>query len=743
MLDFRHETLNGAFRPGSWVLERENLATFLAMTAAIPICWLVVLGWPFGSLLSGHDAVLQVIAPLRDLAEGTAPDLRYRPELMGGVKLADAFGNLTLPYFRAAIGVGVQPVTAYNAFVILCQILIAGAGIGAVRALTAVWHGEGVRLGWVASICTGVLLAFAPVLAWRIYYGHLNLLLGGMAYYLLFCAIAIAAARRLTVSMCVLLVLGLWHCLQATSQQVLLYGLVFGGPLLLALFWHATAASGASRWRTLLVLAILCGIAGLAAAPAVQMLYAHATSSDAPRGLGGDSVIYRYAVAGWRDWLASIPWSKDLIGTGRSPELQHELNYAFGVLLAALLLMPRAALWTVGAAFGAGMAAALLFSMGVEPFSTVLPDLIRPLHAFRVPSRALLPLAFVAPVLAIAALARPPMGGTSVERVAPWKLGIAALVALVFAFGIMPPGAREGLVWLTVPGAYLVRRFKMSPLTIAVVLLPLAGASLAAFKERGLPFTPQAALVGTVDRFGRDLRAAEPRLQSALTRVHLDFQIGGMWLNTGYAMRVATLDGYWAPSRRLLKLHAALEDAPYDATQVALAVPPSSRSFAALQQLYNICCEATVDAGRIALRSLGPTAGPAWIAQRVEHAADAGALAAALRRSGERLVIDVRETLWLVDDDPWAATSATRAISPGPHCRNARIDKVDAPHWSGRITVDVIGGAGCPLVLATSFAETLQARDQDGRRLRTFPANCALLGVLLDQGSRRVSVQVP
>jgi hypothetical protein len=555
----------------------------------------------------------------------------------------------------------------------------------------------------------------------------------------------LVVTRTVTLSVATVLLLGLWHCLQSTGQQIILYGAVFGGAVLVALFLHLSAAEPRDRLRASLQLAGIFALPLLASLPSVVLMLGHAASSDAARGLNTESVIYGFATSTWRDWAASIPWARDLIQTGRSVQLQHEFNYAFGPLLVGLVMMPWKAIGSIGITLVACAAVAILFSMNVTPVSTVLPELIGVLHAFRAPARAILPLAVVIPVLAVAAIVlrfRHREGAPDQSTNMPAL--VATLVAVLLAFGVLPSGAREAFAWVLtlVAAAFASRRIKANWLTCTIILVPLAGATLAAFKERSLPFMPEAALVTTAERLGSSVKAAEPRLGSALTRARLDFDVAGMWLNTGYAMKVSTLDGYWAPSRRMLMLYFALEEGQYNPALVALAIRPGDKAYAALRQLYNLCCEVSM-ADRIPrVRSLGRTAGQAWVAHRVERVPNVPALAANFREAGDTLAYRLQETLWLVDEDP-RAEAVRVLLRPGDQCQSARVNRVDAPHWSGRIAIEVAAAAGCPLVVATNYAETLRARDQSGADLATFPANGPLLGVVIGTATKTIWISVP
>jgi hypothetical protein len=87
-----------------------------------------------------------------------------------------------------------------------------------------------------------------------------------------------------------------------------------------------------------------------------------------------------------------------------------------------------------------------------------------------------------------------------------------------------------------------------------------------------------------------------------------------------------------------------------------------------------------------------------------------------------------------------------------PRCAEARVLGLEprGPTTDRRglpLTLRVASDADCPLVLATNYAEALEAwgrassTQESPQRLRTFPAYGALLGVLVPAGVREVEVR--
>src|SRR5262249_17455290 len=146
--------------------------------------------------------------------------------------------------------------------------------------------------------------------------------------------VAAAAARTLTLTLTVLsalaFVLGLLHA----GQQLVVYGAVFGAPILVGLW-----LSRGGEWRRLVPPLLLAPRAGLVALPAFWGVLAHARSSDAARSLGATLVTYDFTTATLTDWLTSLPWTRAFVSAGRGPSLHHEVNYPVGPLIVLLALV--------------------------------------------------------------------------------------------------------------------------------------------------------------------------------------------------------------------------------------------------------------------------------------------------------------------------------------------------------------------------------------------------------------------
>jgi hypothetical protein len=282
-------------------------------------------------------------------------------------------------------------------------------------------------------------------------------------------------------------------------------------------------------------------------------------------------------------------------------------------------------------------------------------------------------------------------------------------------------------------------------LPAALALLVLGLGSVAAFRERLLPFPDAGALLATAGRIGDVVRGAQPELASPLTRVRLGVALREFTANTAFAAGLSSLEGYAVPTRRFAALVFALRGERYEPTAVFFTMAPDDRAWRVLRQLYNVTWEVPApSSGRLTVSPLGPTAGPAWFSVSLERARDLPALAAELRAAGERLHERAVDVLWVDGSDAIAAT--VPAVVRDTRCGAARVQRVHAPRRAREIVATVTTPATCPLTLAMNFTEDLRAvavfADGHQQSLTVFPGYGALASMIVPAGSAEVRVHV-
>src|SRR5262245_60922606 len=349
--------------------ERNDLLTLALALPLVPLIWWLLLGWSPGHAIGGHDelASLHNLLSIREIVE-TGEGWRalvYRPDVMGGFKGRDTGGAFPLFPLLAMLGLTATTISVVSAFVV--QALLAFLGCRATEDLTALGNDAPQPLPLIGRIGVIALCGFAPILGWRLAYGHFNLVVGLLPFAAALALVAAAAARTLTLTVTVLgavaFVLGLLH----SGQQLVVYGAILGAPILLGL-----CLSRGGEWARLVAPLLIAVGAFLVALPAFWGALAHARSSDAARSLGTTIVTYDFSTATLGDWVTSLPWTSTLPAPGRAPSLHHEVNYPVGPLVVLLALLP----WRRARALAIGLAVAivglLVLSMDLAPLSRAM-----------------------------------------------------------------------------------------------------------------------------------------------------------------------------------------------------------------------------------------------------------------------------------------------------------------------------------------------------------------------------------
>jgi hypothetical protein len=706
--------------------EGEDLRALAGCALLVPALWLL-LGWRPDRLVSGYDAVDALVPVVRALVEagGEVGALAYRADLLGGTAVRDTLGPQPLLVCLAAAGLSVTWVLNLTTFAV--QALLGFFGQRTLRELTSAYAGTPWPAAMRVPLAT-LFVAFAPFVGWRVGYGHLTLLVGLLPFVAGFALLLASSNGTAGLTLTLVSVLTMAGSLPFVGQQIILYGVVFGLPLAVGA-WRAAGGKG----RDLVLLLLVVATSLMLAAPGFAPMVAHAFGGDALRQVGRTSVTYSYLTAQPIDWLSSLPWGR-FLPPGR-PEIQyHESNVPLGPLLLLLVLVPRQ-----GRPLLVGLAASLLLAMAfasnLRPLSDLLLLALPPLRSFRVPTRALMPVLAVLPVIGLAALAaaRPAFGRWRALEV------VGGLVAAALLW-VSPPLVREVVAWALV--VVLVRPwapFGAAPPTMAL-LLALGSGSLGAFRDRLLLFPDTEGLLAEARSWGAAARVAEPRVALPLTRVLVVTEGVAFGANRTLAAGLSGLDGYGFPQRRFVALVRALREEPYAPNALLLRFHETHLASRVLFQLYNVAFK--VDDGEgahpLRVRPRGPTAGPAWFPTATAIDADWSALARSLLDWGNTAHERARAELRLLDGD---AGEAGLGMSLPTLCTAAFVHSLRVE--GAVLHVEVATPANCPLVLAMNYGGILEAWGASGTataRLPTFPAYGALLGVVVPAGTTEVTI---
>ena len=690
----------------------EDAMLLFEIVVAVLVTWLL-LGWVFDRPFAQADGTVQWIPYVRSsLAAGTAwTDHLYRFGVIGGSAMHDAAGTLPIVQVCAVLGLGVT--TTANVLTLFLQVTIAFFSVQLALGLLESWTGSGVT-HWSNRLALIWSSAFAPWLGWRLAYGHENLVLGLLP--LLACGGLVARARTRAPSAFALLFAAWVTCnaLSGLGAQMLVYSLVFGTPLIVALGLQTGTRRPFGRAQIAIVAALVAG--GLLAMPRFAGMLAYVTGSDFPREGG---LTYSFGFVTPRDWLASVPWTSSFVSGGPLPV--HEANLPLGPLAIFLIAWTPAAsrrlLWTMSVL----ALVVILFASDVSPISGILLRVAPPLDAFRVPSRAILVLlVMVSPVAMAVAISRlVPITARHADA-----FGVAIGVAVVAGGRFAPPLLREAAaVAGTLAIVFLARwRSELAAKKHAMLgLAAVAALGVGAFDER----FPRALPIDAVEDGPRALHdrliGEVPQLASPLTRIEILNPPRPYEMSLAFAAGLSSIDGAWYPTRRFLSLLSALNGAPVDSTTGVFKLG-HSRAFPVLQQLYNVQYLLSWQDGRADLAALPATPGPAWFPQHVMTIGDGREMASALR-TGAR----VGEIAWVLDSQG------------GSHvgCTGGRVADLSVDSRGQDATIVIDTPSRCTLVIAANYVSSLHATTAD-RELDVFPIDLALIGIDVPAGHAEI-----
>jgi hypothetical protein len=714
----------------AWEREREDLLVLVLTPIVTWLFFVLVHGWNGLALLAGHDGTGSIL--LVDRLRDAAGDWRaayYTPAWMGGAPHVGLYG--APPVFALAGLWRLASVPALNLAVIMTQTLAAVLGVRASAEIARAWLDEPGAPAAAADAWTLVglapLFAFAPTLASRLGFGHFNIAWGLVGVLAAIALVAAAKTGRVSVTLALAATVAFAHALQTHAQQLIVYSLVFGAPVVAVAFWTGRWERPSSR--ALVPLLVVACVALAWSAPRLIATARFFSGTDSVRTIA-HALVYDYLRSVPRDWLSSLTWVPEVIPTHRPWQTWHEVHYAFGPPLLLLFSVRRR-----GRALAIAAALSLLLAMafadGVPPATALLR--LPWMSAFRVPARAVYPANMFCLTLAGAALV------ARVRAARDLRGRLLPIAALALAF--LPPRAAELLAWglaswvligerVAVPATWRDASFRVAPVALAALSVSASGAKLAK------PFIPSIELEERVEARARAIRAAAPELASPLTRASLLAFAGGVFTtNVGLTHGIGTLDGYGHPLRRFGALTRALGIESDDST----AIPPDSPAFGVLAALYDVRLVVVPRGSLMTTFRPAPTTGPAWFSQRIEPVASFDALGARLKAAPTAPAL-LREVALLVSDDP--REPSDMRVDAG--CERARAGAPSVSPRDGSVRLAVTLEARCPLTVALNWLETTRVfavRNGATEPLPSYPVYGALTGAIVPPGATEVLVR--
>jgi hypothetical protein len=719
--------------------EIRDLLAYLLSLGTVICTWFLFFFWNGQDLLSGNDALLETLV-YKDLlaVDGQWKERLFHPGIYGGALFHGGFGTLIISQILASLSTPV--VLAYNLSHILTQSFI---GFFVLLVVTESAKTESRELDWSFQVGTIVLAAFAPYLGWRIGYGHLNFTSGLLFPVVVVSLLHLSNTRNLSVTVLFISLLSLTNALSSLGQQI-----VFATPVFLGVYLFLLALP---LWLTFPRRAWVVGLLLLASFlfvfPRLLEMARVAFGDEALRSLRGTNVAYQYITSQIHDWFGSIFWDKNVFQSRQNQFLWHETNYAFGPLAAIgltyLAKNKKFLFWGLLT----GLVALVLISMNTRPFSDLFFHVIPVFKGFRTPARIAMVFAFVFSLAALQAINATGNRRTTDFRERIFASSIALGIGLIVFW--QEGAIRESVAWL-VSGLFLVNLLwrDLKPLKVKALglhwsligLSILAFCSLAAFKDRLLPFTPieyfhkPAAITQTIVKNA-------PQLKSPMNRVVLANRSKNYKANTAWSLEISSLEGYLTKPDRFARFLAALDKTETDITRATSIIPSNSPHLPLLSQLYNIRYLIGFEGMNVVARPLENGAQPAWFSHRIQYLDSLSSVANHLKKAfpSEIRHKDFKEEIVLVKSG-----TPPDAID-FENCTAARVKNINAEFYGARwLQLDYSSPTSCPLTIAANHFSTHKAYVIDGAQkteLELVPAFGILTSAVVPKGDAKLVIE--
>lgn len=712
----------------------------IASLAAIISIWLCLDANFSTHLLMNNDALLQLPSLTHVLQNGGPSNVFYRPDILGGTPVADILGRIPIYDFAAKLNIPV--VLAMNIALIFVQILLGFLGAKATTSLALLWgQTNQIRLPLFASLAS--TFAFLPVIGARVQYGHLDLIYGMLLFSVIFSALICWRSKQVTFTYLFLLFLALWHCIPSQGHQIKLYSVVFGLPIFIS-FILTFSQSELVHWlreNKKYSLSIFVFIVGCCVFSLTRFidLFKYATSTDALRSLGSESVLYSYPGTEIYNYFASLTFNYKILADTLDPLRISESYFSVGSFILILILLRGRQLFLF-----AGLLVSLLLSMAlalnISPISEALTLLMPPLKNFRVPERSLVPFCLALPMISLALI-------LSRFEIRTQKYSYFILpVCLLLSF-ILSDTNLEIYYW-AFSVTSLVLYFKKSKYcpSVFVMSVVLMVASIQGFESWRQPSRDRTADIQSAIQAGNEIKNRSRELTSPLYRTYFEAFHREFNVTTSTLFDVSTLSGYWNPTRRFLELLSALEGRDYHITSTYFNILPNAPGRQALQGLYNVRYNLVSNQNKnVELKNIDSTAGPAWASSSIFFVDGTKELGRYLNSQSSNFSNFLRATWVLNSQDPIVQEQLSTLKSKDlSRCNSGIVTEPVTSQDGQTFTFETQFESECPVTLALNYYQRFTATSVDekssSKSLLIVPAYGSLLATVVPAGRNKITI---
>ncbi len=738
--------------------ERFDLFVLFLSTIVILAVWFLFLGFVPSTLISGNDGPF-VTTELQSMIDSGIflKNFQYSYVRGGGHPLSGITGANGIYQFLSFFNFG--PTAICNIIVFFIQIIYSFFCIKLISCQSTANHGQhlfNIKTRFLL-VPTILLTAFAPILGWRLGYGHLILVLGAMTLIFSLSTISATINKKITITHALLLFTAFLSVIQTPfAAQTIVYAVCLGSFIIVGYILNYTDL-GLRKHNIIkqiidsilpLLIILLCAI--LASFTALGDIVSFFLGSNTTRNVREEATIYSYTTATIADFISSIFLSNQIIPSSRDQFLWHESNYPIGPII-IFLVMYFQKNFRLLVGFLISVALISILSMNITPLSDLLLSTVPILKSFRVPSRAWLIISVLITPLALTFIFSQ-LSDTStspnklIKSISKTNLAIITIIPIVFFF--VPDIIAEIVAWFSVimvTVMFTKQRFFLKQSTIKAVLLfslfSLSIVSIRAFNSRLISIKNFPTIIENAKGLANQLKSNNQEMNNPLVRTSFGFAFPAISVNQNVYMGISSLDGYFLfPGKFSAFVKEVWQMNKTDIVHF-LKINEQSKNFKIFQQLYNIKFSLVpATNNNVEIRPLLPTNGAAWFSNKLIPQNSLKELVNILISKQDSLKDYLREQLLFINSDlPNPLT--VNAIS----CEQSEVKNVTHIKDGNQLLLSVKSVGDCPLTIATNYADNFVIEASSGsagqsRFLTPFAGHGVLLSFIVPDNTTDIVI---
>jgi hypothetical protein len=681
-----------------------DLTLLFLITIIIISVWTFIIQMPLSSLFGEGDTFALFAHYSEMLRTGPlASNYIYSNTRIGGVAVGPVD---TAIYHQLFSSLGFHPMLAINFSVIASQSLVSFFCIKILHLFQ-----NKIKTDFVVSFFLLILFAFNPAIAWRLVFGHLNLV-WGLLWGLAIIYLTLGNLRnKLSITGVLCSVAVFCNSLQCINlaQPILYVCLIF--TFFILLYIKEVLSFYKKNGKQWLLLSLLIG-----AALFYSIVNIANTISYLPF-LGrsvSDSLIYTYNVETLNDFFSSLFYSYKTVNTRRSFYFLHETDLGYGVLPILFLALicreyKKKWLWAVACVFLFG----IFLSANIPIFSDTLLTIIPLLRSFRCPSRFFFPINYIL-LMILGWYALHSDIAKEKKKVIFSFLGFVTTILLFVTLEIQIDYLTLVFIgifiFLFTCRLNLVKEYALLMLSILSVM------NILGFKEK-VPeesysieqYQRSEELIRNVTGFSTKL------LEHNSAIIHSPFQ-----LNQGAVYNFSGMDGYVYPSRNFSQFYRLLNPHVGE-LNLSFIINSANPGYHIFSKIFNITKELRMEGNKLFLAKIQNNA-PIILADHIDYTDDPKIIISGLEKNDGTIFVE---------------NKYKENLKANKICNEVSILNQN----SSSVKLKIRNTGRCLIQLATQYSIFLKAMGNN-KNFEVIPVNWISTGIIIDDYEGEITVEV-